>query len=300
MNKKAIGFPKRIIILGASGFIGKMIFKKFSLHNNIEVKGFSSQGCNLLLMDDLRRNLSDLTLEDVVIVTAAITRLKENTFDSMVKNIEMAGNLSKVLLERPLGQLIFLSTVDVYGIHLRKNAKISERLIPDPDDYYATSKIASEFLLRKVCVERGIPLTIMRLCGVYGPGDKGNSAITSFISRAFNKKKVSVYGSGENLRDYVYVDDIYKVASRSIEKRLNKTINIATGKSHSVLQIVKIIKSLFPQDFEIEFRPMPAHAEKRIENMVFDCSLLKREFPDLGLTSLEEGVANCIPIYFKE
>lgn len=189
-------FPKRIIILGSSGFIGECLFEKFSLLSNLEVEGFSSNDCNLLSMNDVRNALSDMTSDDALIMSSAVTRLKENTFNSMLKNIQMVENVSKVLPEHPVGQFVYLSTVDVYGIYVKNNARISEKLDLNPNDYYAISKIASEFLLKKECFKKNIPLTILRLTGVYGPGDKGQSTIGAFILSAFKERKVCVYGRG--------------------------------------------------------------------------------------------------------
>lgn len=293
-------FPKRIIILGSSGFIGKWLLEKFSLHSNLEVKGFSSNDCNLLSMDDVRNALSDTTGDDVLIMTSAITRLKENTFNSMLKNIQMAENVSKVIAEYPVGQFIYLSTVDVYGIYVKSDVKISEELDFNPNDYYATSKIVSELLLKKECCKKNVPLTILRLSGVYGPGDEGKSTIGTFILCALKERKVCVYGKGQNMRDYVYIDDIYKIANEAIRKKLNKTINIATGKSYSVLQIVDVIKSLSPRRFQIESRPKANKDEKRIEDMMFDCSLLRKEFPGLQMVDLEDGISCYISHFSKE
>lgn len=105
---------------------------------------------------------------------------------------------------------------------------------------------------------------------------------------------------GGDLRDYVYVDDIYKIISEAIEKKLNKTINIATGKSSSILEIVNMIKSLSSWRFQIEFSPKATKAEKRIGNMMFDCSLLRREFPDLQMVDLKHGISCYISHFLEE
>lgn len=292
-------FPARIVILGASGFIGKWLFDRFSLHTDLEVKGLSSDNCDLLSMHNVINALSDITRNDALVMTSAITRLRENTYNSMLKNIQMVENVSKVLVERSAGQFVFLSTVDVYGIDIKRNVKINEKLELNPNDYYAISKIVGEFLLRKTCAKKDIPLTILRLSGVYGPGDKGKSTIAAFIQSVFQDKKIYIYGDGKDMRDFVYVDDIYKIINEAIVKKLSRTINVATGRSYSILQIVDMIKSLSPYEFQVEFRPKVIKGDKRIEDMIFDCSLLIEEFPNLQLTELKEGISRYISHWLK-
>ncbi len=287
-------FTKRIIILGSSGFIGKWLFEKFSLCSDLEVKGFSSRDCNLLSIDDARDALSDMTRDDVLIMASAITRLRENSFNSMLKNIQMAENVSKVIAEHPVGQIIYLSTIDVYGIDLGKEVKISERLRVNPHSYYAISKIVGEFLLRKEAYENNISLAILRLPGVYGPGDEGKSTIGAFILSGCKKGRVCIYGEGRDLRDYVYVDDIYKTIGEAIKRKPNKTINIGTGRSYSILEIVHMIRSLSVRPFQIEFRPKAGKGKKRMENLIFDCSLLRKEFPHLEMVGLKDGISRYI------
>ena len=73
---------KRVIILGSSGFIGSWLLKRFSSEGTYEAVGFSSQDCNLLSVPSIQSALSDLNSEDVVILTAAIARIKENSHNS--------------------------------------------------------------------------------------------------------------------------------------------------------------------------------------------------------------------------
>lgn len=291
-------FPEKIAILGASGFIGKRLFDKFSLYRDSEVKGFSSNDCDLLSMNNATDVLSDLTRNDVLVMTSAITRLRENTYDSMLKNIQMVENMSRMLVKHPVGQFVYLSTVDVYGVYV-KNVKISEKLEVNPNDYYAISKVIGEFLLKKECATKDIPLAILRLSGVYGPGDNGKSTIGAFIQSVVKERKICIYGNGKDMRDYVYVDDIYKIVNEAIMKKSNRTINVATGRSYSILQVVDMIKSLSPYKFQLEFGPRTIKDEKRIGDMIFDCSLLMEEFPNLQLMELREGIS-CYISYFLE
>ena len=88
---------------------------------------------------------------------------------------------------------------------------ITEELLPQPFNYYSISKLSSESILKKVCFKNKIPLLILRMPGIYGPGDDDISLINKFVKSALTKKKVTLIGNGKDKRDLVYVDDIYKI-----------------------------------------------------------------------------------------
>lgn len=288
---------RRIIILGASGFIGNNLFNKFTA-SKITTLGFSSKELNLLSAKEMWIKLADVTPCDILVVAAAITRLRENTPDSMIKNIRMAESVADFIVGHPVGHVIYLSTIDVYGVDIAKGAKITEKTELCPTDYYAISKLAGEFLLRKACGYRKIPLAILRLCGIYGQGDGDKSTIGSIASQAFRTKKITIYGDGKNLRDYIHVNDLYALMQRVIDKKkLNITVNVATGRSYSICAIARIITSSLPEGVAIEFKAQPLqNSNTRVRDLLFDCSYFQKSFPGLELGDLKDR----IPVYLKE
>lgn len=278
----------KIHILGASGFIGNSLLKEFNKKGEYLVKGYSSKDCNLVSSKSIENALYKLTKEDVIIMTSSITRLKGNSLESMMKNVTMAENISKFIEKNNPSQLIFLSTIDVYGINPLQ--PINENLLPEPNDYYALSKLASEFILKKSCSSKDIPLLILRLSGVYGKGDKGKSTINKLIESA-KQGKITIYGDGEDKRDFVHVIDIYEVIKKGIKNKINATLNIATGKSHTINKIVEKIKLYCPKKFSIKYKQKKL---KRIKEMKCDISLLKKTFPDFEPRGIEEGLFSYI------
>lgn len=283
----------KIIILGGNGFIGTNLLKNFSSNSSYSVRGYSSRECNLLSIDSINSALSSITSDSIIIMTSSINRLKENTYNSMIKNITMAENIGRFIEGHPVGYLIFLSTVDVYGIV--KNI-INEKLLPDPNDYYAMSKLSSEFILKKYCTKGNIPLLIMRLSGVYGHGDEGKSTMNRIIDSIATTNRGIIWGDGTDKRDFVYVDDVCRIINMAIEKKIDMTLNVATGKSYSINQIFDIIKSCYPGDFIVEYKPKEKNNEERVKDMVYDTSLLAKAFLGFRFIDLHEGIS----LYLKE
>jgi len=284
---------KRIFVFGASGFIGKYLKNKFSFDNSIEVLGGGAETHNLLSLD-VQKVLLSAGSNDAVIIAAGISRIKENSYESMIKNIQMIENFCRAISKKSLKHITFLSTVDVYGIDIKKSAIISESFLPNPNDYYSVSKVVSEYLLKQICSKESIPLAILRLPGIYGPGDNFSSTIGVLIRGALNEKKIVLHGKGDYLRNFVYVDDVYQIIQSAIKRKKSVLMNVATIKSFAIKEIVKLIKNSLPFPVQIQHKERVLNIEKRAKYLQFDCSVAKKEFPDVCFTDLKTGVARYI------
>ena len=287
---------KQIIIFGSSGFIGKYLKDKFDNDASLEVQGYSSQTCDLLLATDVCKVFASLGKEDSVIIASSITRDKEDSYSVMIKNIQMIENCCQALSEHPVGHVCFFSTITLYGIRRKENERLRESMLPDPNEYYSISKITSEYLLKTVCEAKSIALTIMRLPGIYGFGDRFESAIGQMVKRAFNDKEIVVFDKGDDIRDYVYVDDVFKLVNSAIAKKKEVLINVSTGKSFTINEIAECIRNVIPHSIEIIYREKNKAAEGRpsVKSLEFDCTVRELAFPDVLMTDLKMGVESYI------
>jgi nucleoside-diphosphate-sugar epimerase len=287
----------KIHILGSDGFIGSNIFSLFKAEGKYDVVGYTPNECDLLSLRSAENALSKLEKDDVVVMISGITRLIDNSYDSMQKNIQMAENLCRVIGQKRVGRVVFFSTVDVYGL-LDPGVRISEKLLPDPDDHYAISKITSEYILQRCCSHNYIPIAVLRLSGIYGPNDNGKSTINKLVVSAMSGK-VMLHGDGSNKRDFVHVRDIYNIIKRIIQTDRDITLNVATGKSYSIKEIVKMLGSLCPEKFTVEHKEEKPAGPKRIVDMVYDISLLNKMFPGFKYIGLKEGLSMYLSDYLK-
>ena len=278
-----------IIVFGASGFIGRVVFSDFSHDGNCSVTGYSSRNCNLLSESDVSRALDMAKGDTRVIFTAAITRTVDNSYSAMISNIAMAHNVCREIGKGNVNHVTFLSTIDVYGIHVKRGSKITESFVPNPNDYYATSKLVSELLLRQASDRSGVPLAVFRLPGIYGIDGPG-STVGQMIQRAKATKKIIVYGEGNNLRDFVYVNDVSKIIRKAVAKKLNNLLNIGTGKSVALGRVASIIRDALPFEVELIYDRRSPRADNRIKDIELDCTKLQTIFPDISMTELSLGV----------
>jgi len=285
---------EKVCVLGASGFIGGCLEEELSKDSAFDVAGYSSKSCDLLSLVDVKSLFSSVDRDDAIVIASAITRKQDNSQEAMKKNIQMVDNICEALSINQVGIVVFLSTVDVYGIDVDEGLKITESLSLAPNDYYASSKVASEDLLRKICSDLHIPLTILRLNGVYGPCDQNKSTIGLIVQSAVREKRIVISGKGESLRDFIHVEDVCRIVISAIKSKKNVLVNVATGRSYSIREIAEFVRDIMPFPVEIEYKDFNEKAEERIKFLQFDCSVRERAFPDIPMTDLETGVESYI------
>ena len=285
-----------IIIISNRGFIGRNIFQYLKKTNHYTL-GFSSDECNLLSLSSINECMSVHSEEATIIITSAITRLKDNTIESFFKNMQMIKNLVTILEEKPIKKIIFLSTIDVYDC-ITENEQISEKTPINPADYYSLSKYVNEFIVRDFCVKNEIPYQIIRLSGVFGPYDEGKSTINKFVSSAFNEGVITIFGGGNDIRDFVYVNDLCRFIEKYINDNSSMTVNFASGISYSINQLVQIIADLSPLHVDVIYKEQTSPPSRQ-KNLQFDQSFFKEKYSDFNFTSIYEAISVYIYDYGK-
>jgi len=283
-----------ILLLGSKGFIGGSLVRCLSTSGEFVVRGLDLPELDLTDERQVGSLLPGSVENAVVVVAAAITRDKDDSAAAMASNIKMASNLAQVLKEHPARQLIYLSTVDVYG---RKNLKLplSESSAVRPSNYYGISKLTCEHILRWVCDDTGIPLAVLRPPGVYGPHDSHNSPIRVFTTRALTGRTITLNGNGSELRDFLYIDDLCEVARQVIVRSIHGTFNLVSGISHSIGDILRTIEDCCGYPIGVSFQ-----GRQGDDDLVFERSAILTEIPTFTFTNIEEGLSQTVRCYQKE
>jgi nucleoside-diphosphate-sugar epimerase/SAM-dependent methyltransferase len=273
-------------VLGSKGFVGSQIYEHLS-EKGFEVKGYSLENCDLLSKDSIESALL-VNPTDIIVMAAGITRFDDNSLNSMNDNISMIQNLAEFIQKNKIEQFIFVSSPDVYGKNF--SGKINENLPADSTDAYARSKVFGESILKDCCSENGVPLLITRLSGTYGPNDRARSTINMLVEPAVLNEKITIRGDGEDRRDYIHIQDVCKIIEKGIKRKLQGVLNLATGQSYSINEIVGFIEKFYPGKFSVEHVPVIEEDKKRVRHMEYDISLLKKTIPEFCPISLEKGV----------
>jgi len=155
---------------------------------------------------------------------------------------------SKAINENILGLTNCLDCVRDTKAHFIYTSSMGAPLSLSP---YQASKLAGEFICNAYRESYGVEATTLRLSNVYGPRSKyKNSVVSSFIKRCCDGEDIEIFGNGLQTRDFVHVED---VCNTIINCTKQKTINVASGTTISILELAEIIRHL---SFElINFRP---------------------------------------------
>jgi nucleoside-diphosphate-sugar epimerase len=270
----------RIVVFGGSGFIGRSIM---SMAGEGAIS-LGSKDVDLLNTDEAKAKLKPLLPEAAVIFGAGYPRARSDGFEAMADHQSIVENLIEAMRESPPRRVIFFSTVEVYGAPAI--LPITEDTPFRPDYFYAIGKVGCELLLQKHCRQNKIPLAILRLPGVYGPGDGKQSIIGKLVASATEGEVFKLFGNGSDRRDYVFVNDVAHVALHLANGfRGDVLINLVTGQSLSISDLIELI----------EYKFGPCNIERIAASgnhfdLEFDVARLRSVLPDVVMTPVELGL----------
>lgn len=271
------------VLIGHTGFIGKYILNNL-IQRKIQVKGISSENIDLRNKKSVHYISQLINKKTVIIIASAITRELGDNLNSMLSNIKMIANIASALEKNPVKKCVFLSSADVYG---KPNGPISERLPLNPKTYYSLAKICCEKMLEISLSKTQTPLLILRYNGVFGPGQKNiGYGPNYFINSILKEEVVKIWGDGKDLRDSLYVKDLAKIICALGLNDSFGILNIASGKSRSFVDILKILKKISSKKFSVEKR----NRTSPFFNQTFDISKLKKTIPNIKFAPFEKSL----------
>lgn len=269
---------KYVLLLGGSGFIGGALASR--LHKDkvpVLVVGRADVGSLLQILP---------SCSTVVHLASATTPGLSSEQPALEQsNIDLTRRLVECLRAQPETHLIYFSSGGtVYGNPARLPVTEEDTLAPMSP--YGVAKAAQE----SVCQELrdiGHAVTILRPSNAYGPGQSlrdGFGLVRNMLEHARMGTPLKIWGDGENVRDFVYIDDIVEAALRLIQLPQDSgTYNLGNGKGHSINQV----KSLVEMACNATVRTI--HGPARVidvRSVVLDISRLSKRLrwqPDVGL-----------------
>ena len=205
------------------------------------------------------------------------------------ENIEATQRLLEACRGRPdLKRLVYASSSSVYGNAERYPTRETDR--PQPVSPYGVTKLAAEHLCTLYAANFGLPTVSLRFFTVYGPGQRPDMAFTRFTKAAVRGEEITVYGTGEQVRDFTYVGDVVEanLLAATTDVAPGTVLNVAGGSHTTVNEVLAIIEGLTGAKVPVE----------RIEAVVGD--VLRTGGDTTAITtvlgwkpivSLEEGIA---------
>jgi UDP-glucose 4-epimerase len=280
----------RVVILGASGFLGRAIHARLA-GDGVEVVAHSSRSLDLTRPEALGALDGVLGPETTLVLASALTPDRGQTPATFLANAAMAANLAAYLEGRPLRQLVYVGSDAVYGFG---DEPVTEETPVAPAGYYALGKYAGERVVECAARAAAVPLLVLRVTGVYGPGDPHASyGPNAFVRSLARDRTVRIFGAGEEERDHIHVDDVGRIAADLMRRGATGVYNVATGQSWSFADVLKTIRDLVPYEVTVTSAPRKGP----ITHRRFDIARLAAAQPGLRFTTLREGLSSTLSAF---
>lgn len=286
----------KILIMGSEGFVGKNLVKGLSEKHDIYTSDqldssthHNYSQCDITNYDSVEKIVRDV---DAVIHLAAHSLV--SSLDGSITNakVNIIGllDLLESCRKNSIHKVIFTSASSLVGepnfFHVNENHP------PKPKTAYGITKLTSEHYLRLYHELYDIDYTVFRFFNIYGPFQK-NGLIPSIFNKIRNNEPITIFGKGDQIRDYVYIEDVLpffeQAASSEIGK--NKVLNMGTGNGTTILEIVKNISEILKIEPKIEYQPI---RPGEIGNFVADTTLLHETFGTIPSTDVMQGLTQTI------
>ena len=282
----------KLLVTGGAGFIGSHLLELLNSDKNYEVvvldnlsSGFREnvpQGMRLVVADIRSQEIEALFQKenfDAVVHLAAQTMVPysiEHPDEDCEINLAGLINVLENCRKYKVKTVLFASSAAVYGNN--ENVPLNEDLALMPMSFYGITKMTSEHYLRVYYELYGINTVVFRFANVYGErqGEGGEGGVVSIFCKLLAAgKAVTVYGNGEQTRDFVYAGDVAAAIKAGLAARGYQTINVSTEHETSVNQLLGAFAEVAADKLEVRY------AETR-QGDIFRSALsnaVKRRYP---------------------
>lgn len=307
---------QKVIVTGGAGFIGSAVIRYLINNTSAEVLNIDklTYAGNLSSLNSVSNNpryqflqadIADAQAMDkalgsfkpTAIMNLAAESHVDRSIDSPATFIETNINGTYILLqaarkywvdlpsqEKPHFRFHHISTDEVYG-SLGDTGLFSESTAYDPRSPYSSSKAASDHLVKAWFHTYGLPVVITNCSNNYGPFHFPEKLIPLVILNALDEKPLPIYGKGDNIRDWLYVDDHAKALVLAVKKGApGQTYNVGGNNERTNLQVVTtictILDKLKPRANKQPYAELIAFVDDRLghdRRYAIDASKIKTE-----------------------
>lgn len=298
----------RVILLGGSGFLGSNIAIYLAnqgfdviiadLVKNIDIM----KNKNIEFMKFEFQNFSDysrlLKKDDIVIHLVSIPT--EDILSDVRVNILPTIHLLDSCVAIGVKKLVFASSGGtVYGN--QEIMPLHEECNLLPLNKYGLQKLTIENYIRLYNLNFGLAVNILRISNPYGGGQKpfhSQGIIPTIIASVILKKEIEVWGDGEDIRDYIYIEDFLYLLKKIILSKENYLLmNIASGKGVSVNDLIKLVFNITGKHVPVTYIK---EKETLIRKNILDISRIKKVAPSFKVTPLDDGILKMLNSWNQE
>jgi UDP-glucose 4-epimerase len=257
----------KVLIAGGAGFIGSNLAKRL-IQDGHQVVVLDS----LIRGNKLDKETSEkitffqgdvrdeaLVIEaakgcDVIYHFAAVLGVDivaENPVETMEVEVYGTKNIVTAAYANNISKIIYASTSGIYSSTEIIDDVLTEELLVDPHTSYAMAKRYNELYLKSHFDERGLNSVSLRFFNVYGHNQDNRMVVPRFFEQCLDNEPVTVYGDGQQTRDFTYIDDTVEACIRLIDLKGWHIVNIANEAEWCIADLAKEIKAVTQSNSEI-------------------------------------------------
>ena len=301
---------KRVVVTGGAGFIGSNIAEELYANNEVIIIDDLSTGRlqNIAPLGKLSNvsffqgTITDLSLllkafdrADYVFHQAALASVPMSIQDPLRTNeVNILGTLNVLVAarDRHVKKVVFASSCAIYGD--TPTLPAGESMPLNPLSPYAVTKATGEQYCSVFSQVFGLATACLRYFNVYGPRQDPSSeyaaVVPKFITAALAGKPLTIFGDGQQTRDFVFVKDVVSANISAAQTDITGAFNIGSGRQTSVIELANLVLKLAGRDVAPLYHP-PKPGE--IRHSFADISRA-REFGYSPKHNLEEGIRKTI------
>ncbi|WP_040394464.1 NAD-dependent epimerase/dehydratase family protein [Centipeda periodontii] len=293
----------RCLIVGGTGFLGKNLVRGL-LKENHEVVVYARDynklhevKCYFEKVEVICGDFSKETdfesalngVDCVFFLISATGPANKNLELDFAQNVMPSFALFDCCARKGIKLVFFSSGGTVYGEP--QYLPIDEMHPTNPICAYGMSKMILERTLEYYRVMYGLDYLVLRISNPYGLGQepaRRQGVIAVFLAHVLTEKEIEIWGNGETVRDYIFVDDLVEVCVKMMSYQGDERIfNIGSGKGVTLNEILTVIRMLTRKEIHVIYK------EKRMQDVksnILDISKIKCEMDWYPATSLYDGI----------
>ena len=289
---------RKILVLGGNGFLGR------NLCEYLAGKGEAVYSFDMMMPEVKREGITylsgdffdDYTLEHIVqgmdVIYHAICTLNPgNSNEKYIMGYErdfvQTAKLCSYIQDTDCRLIFFSSGGTVYGN--QEVQPITEDAVPVPINHYGNLKLCVENTIRTFNFQMKKNMLIARISNPYGPGQdyhKGVGFIDAVLRRSLEGEPIEIWGDGENVRDYIYIDDLCQMLYALIDYHGKDAVfNLSSGVGTSQNEIVAIVQGILPET-KVHYTEARSVDARKI---ILDNERIQKVIP-LKLTTVSQGI----------
>jgi len=285
----------KAVVFGGSGFLGSHVADAMT-DKGYEVTVYDLSPSrylranqkmvvgNILDEDSVSKALKDADIVYNFAGIADIDQAKERPLDTVKINILGNTIILEACRKNNVQRFVFASSLYVYS---------------QAGSFYRSSKQACELIIENYYESYKLPYTILRYGSLYGPRSDDNNWVYQILKQAMTEGKITRYGDGNEIREYIHVSDAARNSVEILSKEYENSYVVITGQqTMRIKDLMIMIKEILGNRINLEFLPASSSLHYEITPYSFNPRISKRiisnHYLDIG-----QGILECLSEIYK-